>query len=84
MLFQIASLLLGTAADILAIAFLARAYAQWVRAPFRNPIGQFVLAATNWAILPLRRVIPGLFGIDLASIFAAWLVQIAYFGVMLG
>lgn len=84
MLSQIVSLLLGTAADILAIAFLARAYAQWARAPFRNPIGQFVLAATNWAILPLRRVIPGLFGIDLASIFAAWLVQIVYFGVMLG
>jgi YggT family protein len=32
----------------------------------------------------LRRVIPGLFGVDLASIFASWLVQIVYFGVMLG
>jgi YggT family protein len=84
MLAQIVSLLLGTAADILAIAFLARAYAQWARAPFRNPVGQFVLAVTNWAVLPLRRVIPGLLGIDLASIFAAWLVQIVYFGVMLG
>ena len=84
MLFQIVSLLLGTAADILAIAFLARTYAQWARAPFRNPVGQFVMAATNWAVLPLRRVIPGLFGVDLASIFAAWLVQIVYFGVMLG
>lgn len=84
MLAQIVSLLLGTAADLLAVAFLARAYAQWVRAPFRNPVGQFVLAVTNWAVLPLRRVIPGLFGIDLASVFAAWLVQIAYFGVMAG
>ncbi len=84
MLIQIVSLLLGTAADILAVAFLARVYAQWARAPFRNPVGQFIMAVTNWASLPLRRVIPGLFGVDLASIFAAWLVQIAYFGVMLG
>lgn len=84
MLAQIVSLLLGTAADLLAIAFLARVYAQWARAPFRNSAGQFVLAITDWAILPLRRVIPGLFGIDLASVFAAWLTQIAYFGVMLG
>jgi YggT family protein len=84
MLAQIVSLLLGTAADLLAVAFLARVYAQWVRAPFRNPVGQFVLAVTNWAVLPLRRVIPGLFGIDLASVLAAWLVQIAYFGVLAG
>lgn len=84
MLMQIVSLLLGTAASLLAVAFLARVYAQWARAPWRNPVGQFIAAATNWAVLPLRRVIPGLFGLDLASVFAAWLVQIAYFGVMAG
>lgn len=84
MLIQIASLLLGTAASLLAVAFLVRVYAQWARAPLRNPVGQFITAVTDWAVLPLRRVIPGLFGLDLASVFAAWLVQIAYFGVMLG
>lgn len=84
MLAQIVGLLLGSAANLLAVAFLARVYLQWVRAPFRNPIGQFVLAITNWAVLPLRRIIPGLFGMDLASVFAAWLVQIAYFGVLVG
>jgi YggT family protein len=57
---------------------------QWVRAPFRNPLGQFVAAVTDWAVLPLRRIIPGLFGIDLASAFAAWFVQIAYFGILAG
>lgn len=84
MLAQIASLLLGTAANLLAIAFLARAWMQWARAPFRNPVGQFVAAITDWAVLPLRRVVPGLFGLDLASVFAAWLAQIAFFGVMAG
>jgi YggT family protein len=84
MLAQILSLTLGTVADLLAVAFLARVMMQWARAPFRNPVGQFIAAVTNWAVLPLRRIIPGLFGADLASVFAAWLVQIAYFGIMVG
>lgn len=84
MLAQIVSLLLGTAANLLAVAFLARVYAQWARAPFRNPVSQFIVALTDWATLPLRRFIPGFFGIDLASVFAAWLLQIAYFGIMAG
>jgi YggT family protein len=84
MLAQIFTLIFGTAADLLALAFLARVMLQWARAPFRNPLGQFVVALTDWAALPLRRVIPGLFGVDLASIFAAWLVHIAYLGLMAG
>lgn len=84
MLTQILSLLLGTAANLLAVAFLARIYLQWARASFRNPVGQFVIVCTDWAVRPLRRVIPGLFGIDLASLVAAWLVQIVYFGIMAG
>lgn len=84
MLTQIVALLLGTAADLLALGFLARAYLQWARAPFRNPLGRFIAAATDWAVLPLRRLIPGLFGIDLASVLAAWLTQIAFYGVMAG
>lgn len=84
MLVQIVALVLGTAADLLAIAFLARVWMQWVRAPFRNPVGRFIAALTDWALLPLRRIVPGLFGIDLAGVLAAWLVLIAYFGVMAG
>ena len=82
MLNQIASLLLGTAASLLTLAFLARVWMQWTRAPFRNPVGQFVVVFTNWAVIPLRRIIPGLFGIDLASVLAAWLTQLAFFSIM--
>jgi hypothetical protein len=35
MLQQILSLLLGTAASLLTLAFLARVWMQWARAPFR-------------------------------------------------
>jgi len=82
MLTQIVTLLLGTAAGLLSIAFLARVWMQWLRAPFRNPVGQFVIAFTNWAVLPLRRIVPGLFGIDLASVLAAWLTQFAYLAIL--
>lgn len=82
MLTQIASLLLGTAASLLSVAFLARVWMQWVRAPFRNPVGAFVVALTDWAVRPLRRIVPGLFGIDLASVAAAWLTHFAFLAVM--
>jgi len=33
---------------------------QWLRAPFRNPVGQAVAALTDWAVKPLRRVGAGI------------------------
>ena len=38
-------------------------------------MGQFILATTDWLVLPLRRVVPGLFGLDIASLLPAWAVQ---------
>lgn len=63
--------------NLFAIALLLRFILQWVRAPFRNPFSQFLVALTNFLVLPLRRVIPGLGGLDLASLLAAWLVEFA-------
>jgi YggT family protein len=48
---------------------------QLVRADFYNPLSQFIVKATNPVILPLRKVIPGFFGIDLASIILAIILQ---------
>lgn len=41
---------------------------QLVRADFYNPVSQFVVKATNPPLRPLRRIIPGLGGVDIASI----------------
>jgi YggT family protein len=57
---------------------------QWARAPFRNPFGQFIIAVTDWMVRPLRRLIPGLFGLDLASLLLAWLWQVVYQGIAFG
>ena len=54
---------------------LARFHFQWLRVPFRNQIGEFVIATTNWLVLPVRRVVPGLAGLDLPTLLLAWLLQ---------
>ena len=59
------------------LAALVRFWMQALRASARNPIAQFTIALTDWAVRPLRRVIPGLFRLDLASLVVAWLGEFA-------
>jgi len=75
MFVQIATLLIDTVVAFLVFLLLARFHFQWLRVPFRNPMGEFVLALTNWAVVPARRVIPGLAGLDLATLILAWAFQ---------
>ncbi len=67
--------LVETIADLFTIVLLLRFFMQWARAAQRNPVSDFVNAVTNWAVRPARRVIPGLWGLDLATFTTAWLVQ---------
>jgi YggT family protein len=75
MLVQIGQLLIDVVATFLAFLLLARFHFQWLRVSFRNPVGEFVIAATDWIVRPARRVIPPLGGLDLATLLAALLVQ---------
>ena len=75
MLNQALQFLLETVFGLFALAALLRFFLQLLRAPFRNPFSQFVAALTDFAGKPLRRIIPGLFGLDLASLALAWLVE---------
>jgi len=59
-------------------ALLLRLVMQLMRAPFRNPLGQAVMALTDWIVKPLRKVLPGLRGVDWASVVAAVLFQFAW------
>jgi len=56
-------------------ALLMRFVMQWLRAPFRNPLGQAVIALTDWIVKPLRRVLSGWKGIDWASLVELLLFQ---------
>jgi YggT family protein len=72
---QIAVFLIDTVVAFIVFLLLARFHFQWLRVPFRNPVGEFVLALTSWIVLPVRRVIPGIAGLDLATLLLAWTLQ---------
>ena len=72
---QIGVFLVDVVASFFVFVLLARFHFQWLRVPFRNPIGEFVLATTSFMVLPVRRMIPGLAGLDLSSLLLAWLIQ---------
>ena len=57
---------------------LMRLAMQLMRAPFRNPLGQAVMALTDWIVKPLRKVLPGFRGIDWSTVVAAFVFQFAW------
>lgn len=76
MLTQAGIFLIATIGGLLTLALLLRFMLQMLRAPARNQLSDFVAALTNFAVLPARRVIPGWWGLDLATLTLAWLVQL--------
>jgi YggT family protein len=74
---QILVYLVDTVFGFFVLLLLARFHFQWLRVPFRNPVGEFVLATTSWMVMPARRLIPSLAGLDLATLILAWLVEAA-------
>lgn len=65
---QILALLFDLYISIVLVRFLL----QMVRADFYNPLSQFVVTVTQPVIKPLRRLIPGVGGIDWASLIFAF------------
>lgn len=60
----------------LVYAFLLRVLLPMVRADFRNPLAQAILALTSWLVHPLRRILPPVGRVDTASVVALLAVQI--------
>jgi YggT family protein len=75
--------LVNTAFDLFTVALLLRFYMQWARAPLRNPLSDFLNALTDWMVRPARRVTPGLWGFDLATLVLAWLLQLIGLAIVL-
>src|SRR5262245_1785489 len=83
MLARILSIIVDVIGSFFVYLLLVRFHFQWLRAPFHNQAGEFVIACTNWIVKPARRVIPPLFGLDLASLAAAWLLQVVCLALLL-
>ena len=80
---QIGTCLVDTVFSLFVYLLLARFHFQWLRVPFRNQVGEFLMVTTNWMVMPARRVIPSVFGLDLASWLCAWLLQALILALLL-
>jgi len=79
---------LETIFGLFVLAALVRFWMQAFRAPARNPIAQFSMALTDFAVKPLRRLIPGFMRMDWASLVVAlaleFVLQVLEFTVLAG
>jgi len=75
--------LLDTLLQPFAALLLLRFHLQWLRAPLRNPLGEFIMTLTNFLVLRTRRFIPPAWGFDAASLLLAFVVEAIYLTAML-
>ncbi|MGH8433702.1 MAG: YggT family protein [Pseudomonas sp.] len=68
--------LLQTIGSLYLLIVLLRFILQLVRADFYNPLCQFIVRATQPLLKPLRKIIPGFGGLDMASLALAILLQL--------
>src|SRR3984885_9071596 len=67
---------------LLLLAFVLRLLFQLVRADFRDPMADAIVRATNWLILPLRKVLPPIGKVDTATVVAVIAVASARTAVL--
>ena len=68
--------LLNAVVSFFCTLFLLRFMLQMARVSFAGQLGDFVVKTTNWAVKPLRRIVPGMGGVDWASLIAALWLQL--------
>jgi YggT family protein len=68
--------LIQTIFGLVLLILMLRIIMQLVRADFHNPVSQFIVKVTNPLVIPLRRVIPGLFGIDMGTVLLLFAFQL--------
>jgi YggT family protein len=83
MLAQTLIFVVSALGDFFAFALITRFLLQWVRAPARNQLSEFVAALTNFIVIPTRRFVPGLWGLDLATLLLALLTETLKLWLML-
>ncbi|MEE9265796.1 MAG: YggT family protein [Gammaproteobacteria bacterium] len=62
-----ATFLIETVFFLYILLVMLRFLLQWTRANFYNPVSQFIVKATQPPLRPLRKIIPGFGGVDLAA-----------------
>lgn len=65
--------------DAFLMILILRVWLQLVRADFYNPLSQFIVKASNPIVVPIRRIVPSLGGLDLATVLIAFAVACCKF-----
>ena len=71
--------LINTIADLYVFVLIARIILVWVHADYYNPMTKFVAKLTDWSVQPLKRVLPNIKDLELASLVLIFLIQIVKF-----
>ena len=69
--------LISSLFDMYIMVVLLRLWLQASKTDFYNPLSQFVVKATHPIVTPLRRVIPPIGNIDMATLFLAYVLSFA-------
>lgn len=80
---QAITFLLDAVVSFFCTLFLLRFMMQLARVSFAGQLGDFVVRLTNWAVKPLRRIVPGVAGVDWASLVAVLWLQLMLAGLVL-
>jgi len=75
MIAQAIAFVIDALASLFILAALLRFWMQALGAPARNPIGYFSMAITDFAVKPLRRVVPGYRRLDFSSLLVALIFE---------
>lgn len=67
--------LLQALLGLLTLAFLLRFYFQLTKVSFQHQLAQLIVTVTNFAVKPVRRIVPSLKKIDLSTLLLAYLTQ---------
>ncbi|MCG9789641.1 YggT family protein [Vibrio barjaei] len=68
------SFLVSTLFDLYIMVVILRIWLQAARADFYNPFSQFIVKATQPVVAPLRRMIPSIGAIDMATLLFAYIL----------
>jgi YggT family protein len=74
---------LDTLLQAYAALMLLRFHLHWLRAPLRNPLGEFIMLLTNPLVLRMRRFIPAAWGLDTSTLLLAVGVEMSYLAATL-
>jgi YggT family protein len=82
MLNQALAFVVETFFDLFILSALVRFWMQALRAPTKNPLAQFTMALTDFAVKPMRRLLPGFFKLDIASLAVAWGAEVVLLAIL--